>query len=60
MRVKPEFAYRIGNGPEVYKCRCGEYFTRFDLLLNRWRWGTRDYCPCCKNKFDWSGANGAR
>lgn len=49
MYITPEIAFYIGKTP-VYKCTCGEWFTRMDLLKNKPLKGIMNYCPNCKNK----------
>lgn len=51
MYIKPGIAYYRGKSP-IYKCTCGHYFHRCDLLTNKRIKGNFDYCPKCKNKFN--------
>lgn len=50
MYITPEISYFL-NGTPVYKCKCGERFTRMDLIKNKGMKGTRNYCPKCKTRF---------
>ena len=56
MRVKPTITYYLFDNP-VYRCTCGEYFRKMDLLNNKPMKGTRDYCPRCKTKFTFTETN---